>query len=94
MSKILIVDDEPPIIDVLSYNLKQAGYEVVIARDGGLLSYLIDGKGVVVHAWKSDYAPSGTVYLPEVAWLTDLSGVYSQCFYVGHLKKIALKNFM
>ena len=34
MSKILIVDDEPPIIDVLSYNLKQAGYEVVSARDG------------------------------------------------------------
>ncbi len=34
MPKILIVDDEPPIIDVLSYNLKQAGYEVVIARDG------------------------------------------------------------
>ncbi|HZY45460.1 MAG TPA: response regulator transcription factor [Anaerolineae bacterium] len=34
MSKILIVDDEPPIIDVLSYNLKQSGYEVVIARDG------------------------------------------------------------
>ncbi len=34
MPKILIVDDEPPIIDVLSYNLKHAGYEVVIARDG------------------------------------------------------------
>lgn len=34
MTKILIVDDEPPIIDVLAYNLKQAGYEVVIARDG------------------------------------------------------------
>ncbi len=34
MTKILIVDDEPPIIDVLSYNLKQAGYEVVTARDG------------------------------------------------------------
>ncbi len=34
MSKILIVDDEPPIIDVLAYNLKQAGHEVVIARDG------------------------------------------------------------
>ncbi|HTP09228.1 MAG TPA: response regulator transcription factor [Anaerolineae bacterium] len=34
MPKILIVDDEPPIIDVLSYNLKQAGYEVIIARDG------------------------------------------------------------
>jgi len=33
-AKILIVDDEPPIIDILSYNLKQANYEVVIARDG------------------------------------------------------------
>ncbi len=33
-AKILIVDDEPPIIDVLSYNLKRANYEVVIARDG------------------------------------------------------------
>jgi two-component system response regulator VicR len=32
--KILIVDDEPPIVDVLSYNLKQANYEVVVARDG------------------------------------------------------------
>src|SRR5512139_3803961 len=34
MFKILIVDDEPSIIDVLSYNLKQAGFEVVVARDG------------------------------------------------------------
>jgi two-component system alkaline phosphatase synthesis response regulator PhoP len=34
MPKILIVNDEPSIIDVLSYNLKQAGYEVIIARDG------------------------------------------------------------
>jgi DNA-binding response OmpR family regulator len=33
-AKILIVDDEPPIIDVLSYNLRQANYQVVIARDG------------------------------------------------------------
>ncbi len=32
--KILIVDDEAPIIDVLSYNLKQAHYQVVVARDG------------------------------------------------------------
>jgi len=33
-AKILIVDDEPPIVDVLSYNLKRAHYEVVVARDG------------------------------------------------------------
>ena len=32
--KILIVDDEAPIIDVLSYNLKRANYQVVVAWDG------------------------------------------------------------
>jgi two-component system response regulator VicR len=32
--KILIVDDEPPIVDVLSYNLRQANYEVLVAWDG------------------------------------------------------------
>ncbi|HEY4689473.1 MAG TPA: response regulator transcription factor [Anaerolineae bacterium] len=33
-AKVLIVDDEPPIIDVLAYNLKRANFEVIIARDG------------------------------------------------------------
>lgn len=33
-ARILIVDDEPPIVDLLSYNLKRSNYEVVIARDG------------------------------------------------------------
>jgi DNA-binding response OmpR family regulator len=33
-AKILVVDDEPPIIEVLSYNLKRANYEVIVARDG------------------------------------------------------------
>ncbi|MBM3131849.1 MAG: response regulator transcription factor [Chloroflexi bacterium] len=33
-AKILIVDDEPPIIELLSYNLKRANYAVAIARDG------------------------------------------------------------
>jgi two-component system response regulator VicR len=33
-AKILIVDDEPAIIDMLSYNLKRANYEVVVAWDG------------------------------------------------------------
>ena len=33
-ARILIVDDEPPIIDVLAYNLQRANYQVVIARDG------------------------------------------------------------
>lgn len=34
MPKILVVDDELPLIQVLSYNLKQSGYEVLVARDG------------------------------------------------------------
>ena len=34
LPKILIVDDEPPIVDMLAYNLKRANYEVLIARDG------------------------------------------------------------
>src|SRR5512145_1391276 len=32
--KILVVDDEPPLIQVLRYNLQQAGYQVVVAQDG------------------------------------------------------------
>jgi two-component system response regulator VicR len=33
-ARILIVDDEPAIVDVLAYNLQRANYQVVIARDG------------------------------------------------------------
>jgi len=33
-AKILIVDDEPSIIEMLSYNLRRASYDVLIARDG------------------------------------------------------------
>jgi DNA-binding response OmpR family regulator len=34
MTKILVVDDEQSIIDLLEYNLQQNGYEVVVACDG------------------------------------------------------------
>ena len=33
-AKILVVDDEPAIVEVLVYNLQRANYTVVIARDG------------------------------------------------------------
>jgi two-component system alkaline phosphatase synthesis response regulator PhoP len=33
-TKILVVDDEPDIVEMLSYNLAQEGYEVVTANDG------------------------------------------------------------
>ena len=34
MSKILVVDDEKPISDIIKYNLTGEGYEVVVAMDG------------------------------------------------------------
>lgn len=34
MSRILIVDDEPPIVELVKFNLQKEGYEVLIAYDG------------------------------------------------------------
>ena len=34
LARILVVDDEPPIVEMLAYNLKRANYEVITARDG------------------------------------------------------------
>lgn len=34
IKKILIVDDEKPIADIVSFNLKKEGFEVIIAHDG------------------------------------------------------------
>jgi DNA-binding response OmpR family regulator len=31
---ILVVDDEPPIVEMVAYNLRRANYRVLIARDG------------------------------------------------------------
>ena len=33
-SKILVVDDEPEAVELVEFNLKQAGYAVVTAADG------------------------------------------------------------
>jgi DNA-binding response OmpR family regulator len=33
-ARILVVDDEPPIVDLLTYNLERANYQVLVARDG------------------------------------------------------------
>jgi len=34
MSKILLVDDEPDIVEFLKYNLEQNGYDVIVGHDG------------------------------------------------------------
>lgn len=33
MSKILVVDDEKPISDIIKFNLTKEGYDVVVAMD-------------------------------------------------------------
>ncbi len=33
-TRILVVDDEPAIVDVLAYNLHKEGFEVTTASDG------------------------------------------------------------
>jgi two-component system phosphate regulon response regulator PhoB len=33
-SKILIIEDEPSLVEVLSYNLQREGYEVAVAKEG------------------------------------------------------------
>ena len=33
-SKILVVDDEPEAVELVEFNLQQAGYEVISAADG------------------------------------------------------------
>jgi two-component system, OmpR family, alkaline phosphatase synthesis response regulator PhoP len=32
--KVLIADDEPDIIEIISYNLKKEGYDIYTAKDG------------------------------------------------------------
>ncbi len=32
--KILVVDDEEPIANILDFNLKKEGYDVIVANDG------------------------------------------------------------
>ena len=44
-SGILVVDDEPDILNLLEYNLKKAGYRVFLAKDGPLAIEAAGGKG-------------------------------------------------
>ncbi|RYD06340.1 hypothetical protein N752_05455 [Desulforamulus aquiferis] len=34
MPKVLVVDDEQPILELVKYNLEREGYEVLVASDG------------------------------------------------------------
>lgn len=44
MSKILVVDDEAAIVDMLVYNLRKTGHEPIVAHDGKSALSLIDGE--------------------------------------------------
>ena len=49
-TKILVIEDDRSLAEVLSYNLKQAGYDVLVATDGqdGLLQAQIKSPDIVV----------------------------------------------
>ena len=49
-SRILVVDDEKNIVDIISYNLKKEGYEVLTAYDGqqGLKSALTESPDLIL----------------------------------------------
>ena len=49
-AKVLIIEDDAALAEVLAYNLKQAGYEVFVARDGadGLQQAQMRGPDLVV----------------------------------------------
>lgn len=49
-TKILVIEDDRSLAEVLSYNLKQAGYEVLVATDGqdGLLQAQLKSPDIVV----------------------------------------------
>ena len=44
MYRILIVDDEQPIVDILVYNLKREGYNTLEANDGATASKVPFGR--------------------------------------------------
>lgn len=48
--KVLVVDDEPSIVTLLTYNLERAGYEVIVAFDGldGLNKTIAEAPDVVI----------------------------------------------
>ena len=49
-TKVLVIEDDRSLAEVLQYNLKQAGYEVVVATDGqdGLLQAQIKSPDIVI----------------------------------------------
>jgi two-component system phosphate regulon response regulator PhoB len=49
-TKILVIEDDRSIAEVLTYNLKQAGYEVLVARDGqdGLVQAQVKMPDIIV----------------------------------------------
>src|SRR5436309_11978077 len=49
-AKVLIIEDDRPLAEVVAYNMKQAGYEVLLAHDGqdGLTQAQMKSPDIVV----------------------------------------------
>ena len=49
--KILVVDDEKPISDIIKFNLEKEGYEVVVAFDGEEALEKVEGEKPDLIIW-------------------------------------------
>jgi len=69
--KVLAVDDDDAMLELLEEALREAGYEVVLARDTvtAFMDLLVEGADVVIVDWK----------LPELDGF-ELLGTVSRCF--------------
>ena len=63
--KILLVDDEPDILEFLSYNLKKEGFEVFTAQNGNECSTFNPGIGVGKFATLQMIWKDAVLYRPE-----------------------------
>ncbi len=53
MHKVLVVDDEEPILELLKYNLEKNGYEVKTAQDGAQQSTSPENLFQTLFCWTS-----------------------------------------
>lgn len=63
MTKILLVDDEPDIVEFLKYNLEQNGYDVIVGHDGlQALKKLSEGPELIILDIMMPYLDGYEVY--------------------------------
>ena len=63
MSRILIIDDEQDILDILQYNLVKEGFEVEVCNNGAKGIEIAKKYGCIIHLYDTNDQLSDTTYL-------------------------------